>query len=94
MDGVQTEIRDGEEVVVMSVNDFNQQFKKKRISKKQKILEENGIDLKHMKQIQYIKMMDTYTFKITNIPSIDALKKLIAIQESYSKFGEPEDIEN
>ena len=50
---IQTEIRDGKEVVIMLKDDFNQQFKKKRISKKQKVLRENDIDLKHLRQIQY-----------------------------------------
>ena len=80
---MQTEIRDGKEVVVMSVDDFNQQFKKKRVSQKQRILQKNKIDLKYLKQVQYRKREGTYSFKITNIPSIEELKKLIAIQETY-----------
>lgn len=80
---VKTEIRDGQEVVVMSVQDFNQQFKKKRISQKQKILQENDIDLNHLRQVQYRKKEGTFSFKLTNIPSIEELKRLIAIHESY-----------
>lgn len=80
---IQTEIRNGQEVVIMSKDDFDQRFKKKRVSKKQRVLQENGIDLKHLRQIQYRKKEDTYTFKIFNIPNLDEVKKLVAIQESY-----------
>ena len=83
---IQTEIRDGKEVVIMLKDDFNQQFKKKRVSKKQKVLQENDIDLKHLRQIQYRKKEDTYSFKMFDIPNIEELKKLIAIQESYSEI--------
>ncbi len=80
---IKTEIRDGKEVVVMSVDDFNRQFKKKRVSQKQRILQENEIDLKYLKQVQYWKKDGTYSFKIFNIPSIKELKKLIVLQETY-----------
>lgn len=84
MDQIQTEIRDGKEVVVMSVEDFNNQFKQKRVSKKQSVLEENGIDLKYLRNIQYKKKEGTYSFKIFDIPNIEELKKLIQIQESFT----------
>jgi hypothetical protein len=80
----QTEIRDGKEMIVISADDFNKQFKKKRVSQKQRILEQNGISLKYLNQIQYRKKEATYSFKITNIPSITELIKLIAIQEEYT----------
>ena len=80
---LQTEVRDGKEIVVMSVDDFNNQFKKKRVSQKQKILQDNNIDLKYLRQIQYKKKEGTYSFKICNIPSIEDLNKLVAIQETY-----------
>ena len=80
---IQTEIRDGKEVVIMLKDDFNQQFKKKRVSKKQKVLQENGIDLKYLRHIQYRKKDDTYSFKIFNIPNLEELKKLVTIQEEY-----------
>lgn len=85
MNQVQTEIRDGKEVVVMSVEDFNNQFKQKRVSKKQLILEENEIDLKYLRNIQYRKKEGTYSFKIFDIPNIEELKKIIEIQESFTQ---------
>lgn len=85
MNQVQTEIRDGKEVVVMSVEDFNNQFKQKRVSKKQLILEENEIDLKYLRNIQYRKKEGTYSFKIFDIPNIEELKKIIEMQESFTQ---------
>lgn len=78
-----TEIRNGEEVVVMPVAEFNNQYKKKRKSAKQKILEENDIDIKYLKNIQWKKREGKFSFKIVDIPSVEDLKRLIDIQESY-----------
>ncbi len=77
------EIRNGQEVVVMPIEEFNQQFRKRRKSQKQKVLEQNNIDLKYLRNIQYRKKEGVYSFKMMNIPSIEALKELISIQESY-----------
>ncbi len=84
----QTEIRDGKEVVVISTEDFNKQFKKKRVSAKQKIMEENKIDLKYLKRIQYKKKEGTFSFKIMGIPNVDALKQLVKLDEVINGFGE------
>ena len=78
-----TEIINGEEMVVMKPEEFNKQFKAKRVSAKQRILEENGIDLKYLKRIQFHKKTGTFSFKITNIPSIDELKSLLEKEVSY-----------
>ena len=86
MSNIETEIRNGQEVVIISKDDFDQQFKKKRISRKQKVLQKNGIDLKHLKQVQYRRKDMTYSFKIFNIPNIEELKKIISIQESYPEL--------
>ena len=77
------EIRDGQEVIIMPIEEFNQQFRKKRKSQKQKVIEANNIDMKYLKNIQYRKKDGVYSFKITNIPSIEELKRLIKIQETY-----------
>lgn len=77
------EIRNGKEVVVMPVEEFNQQFRRKRKSQKQRMLEANNIDLKYLKNIQYQKKDGVYSFKIFSIPSIEELKKMIEIQETY-----------
>ncbi len=81
---IKTEIIDGQEVVVMPVDEFNKKFVQKRVSQKQKDLQENGIDLKYLNQVQYRKKEGTYSFKIFNIPNIEELKKLVDIQETFS----------
>lgn len=53
-----TEIRDSKEVVVMDVDEFNSQLKNKRVSQKQKILQENHIDLKYLKNIHIKKFQN------------------------------------
>ena len=78
-----TEMRDGKEVVIIDAKDYNKQFKQKRVSYKQRTLEENDIDLKHISCIQIKKREGTYSFKITNIPSVEELKRLIVLQGSY-----------
>ena len=83
-DDIVTEIRDGQEVVVMNVDEFNKQFKKKRVSLKQKMMQDNDIDLKYIKYIQYKKRDDVFSFKMTNIPNMEQLKILIDIQESFN----------
>ena len=84
------EIRNGQEVVVMPIEEFNQQFRKRRKSQKQKVLEQNHIDLKHLKNIQYRKKDGVYSFKVINIPDIEALKRLIEIQEEYPEVAKIE----
>jgi len=83
----QKEIRDGKEVVVISTEDFNKQFNKKRVSAKQKIMEENEIDLKYLKRIQYKKKEGTFSFKIMGIPNVETLKQLIKQDEVYGLFS-------
>lgn len=87
---VTKEIRDGQEVVVIPTEQFNSQFRKKRVSKKQRILTENNVDIKYLKNIQYKKNTDSYTLRVTNIPNLEELKKLIDIQESYPVIEEKE----
>ncbi len=80
---IKTEMRDGVEVVIIKIDEFNKQFKKKRVSAKQKILEGNDIDLKYLKRVQHKKKEGTFSFKIINIPNIEELKALIKKEESF-----------
>jgi hypothetical protein len=83
-----TQIREenGKEVVVIPRAIFESQYKEKKMRRKERFFIDNDIDLKYLDTLHSSK--GRYTLKITNIPNMEELKKLISINEQYEAMKE------
>jgi hypothetical protein len=77
------EERDGQKVVILSSKMY-EELKPKKASRKKKFFLDNNIDLKYLDNIYSSK--GNYSFKMTNIPDMEELKKLIQLNEKYEKI--------
>ena len=78
------EERDGKNVVIINSEVFEKNFKPIKTSRKEKKFTENNIPLKYLNKIHSSK--GRYTFKMTDIPNLEELKKLIELNEKFENM--------